>query len=178
MKSQRTARTTLATKPAVVIPVGAVEQRPTVVLTEETGYSLLLSTMTMWNGTQQDVTKLSTLQYPNGDYIVDVKRKDVFMEILGMLQKYGFTVTYDFLSRASDPDYVIWEQKSMEAARNKFLRETSIQFAEPVGIEGIAVCQKCGSKKVAVALRQTRSGDEPMTTFYKCVQCGAEWRQK
>ena len=178
MKSQRTARTTSGVKPAVVMPVGAVEQRPTVVITEETGYSLLLSTMTTWNGTQEQVSKLATLHYPNGDYIIDIRRKDILMEILGMLHTQGFATTYDFLSKASDPDYIIWEQKSMEEGRNKFLRETAIKFAEPVGIEGIAVCQKCGSKKVAVALKQTRSGDEPMTTFYKCVQCGAEWRQK
>jgi len=41
--------------------------------------------------------------------------------------------------------------------------------------EGVAECGKCGSWKTFSCQSQRRGGDEPMTTFSKCVKCGAEW---
>lgn len=40
--------------------------------------------------------------------------------------------------------------------------------------EGINEC-KCGSKKTWSFTKQTRSADEPATTFCKCVMCGTSW---
>lgn len=37
-------------------------------------------------------------------------------------------------------------------------------------------CRKCHQRKCTIRQLQTRSADEPMTTFVKCVPCGAEWR--
>lgn len=37
-------------------------------------------------------------------------------------------------------------------------------------------CGKCKAKKVAYTQAQTRSADEPMTTFCECMQCGAKWK--
>lgn len=167
-----------AGRPTLIMPTaGPTETRPTVTVTEETGYSMLIRSLADWNGTQDEVTRLAALRYPSGEYIVSTKRKDILLEILGMLRDQGFAATYQFLSQAEDPDFILWQQKSMEESQNKVLREMKIKFAEPVGIKGVAVCRKCGSKEVAVALRQTRSGDEPMTTFYQCVKCGFNWRE-
>ncbi|XP_077940170.1 DNA-directed RNA polymerase III subunit RPC10, partial [Gasterosteus aculeatus] len=39
-------------------------------------------------------------------------------------------------------------------------------------------CPKCGHLRAYFMQIQTRSADEPMTTFYKCcqAQCGHRWR--
>ncbi|KAI5780738.1 transcription factor S-II, central domain-containing protein [Peziza echinospora] len=37
-------------------------------------------------------------------------------------------------------------------------------------------CGKCGQKKVAYTQAQTRSADEPMTTFCECQNCGHRWK--
>jgi len=37
-------------------------------------------------------------------------------------------------------------------------------------------CGKCGQKKVAYSQAQTRSADEPMTTFCTCMNCGNRWK--
>tara|TARA_B110001452_G_C15239509_1_gene429155 strand:+ start:1806 stop:2327 length:522 start_codon:yes stop_codon:yes gene_type:complete len=37
-------------------------------------------------------------------------------------------------------------------------------------------CFKCKSKKCTFYQLQTRSGDEPMTTFVTCIDCGNRWR--
>jgi DNA-directed RNA polymerase subunit M/transcription elongation factor TFIIS len=40
--------------------------------------------------------------------------------------------------------------------------------------EGVIEC-RCGSKRVFSFSKQTRSADEPMTTYAECVQCGSKW---
>ena len=40
-------------------------------------------------------------------------------------------------------------------------------------------CQSptCNSKFAYFRQVQIRSADEPMTSFYKCVECATEWRE-
>jgi len=40
--------------------------------------------------------------------------------------------------------------------------------------EGVTTCSRCQSKKTFSCQKQTRSSDEPMTTFAKCFDCGNE----
>ena len=37
-------------------------------------------------------------------------------------------------------------------------------------------CGKCKSKRCSYYQLQTRSGDEPMTTFVTCIDCGSRWK--
>jgi len=37
-------------------------------------------------------------------------------------------------------------------------------------------CRKCKSKKCSYYQLQTRSADEPMTTFVTCITCGSRWK--
>jgi transcription elongation factor S-II len=37
-------------------------------------------------------------------------------------------------------------------------------------------CGRCGQKKVSYSQAQTRSADEPMTTFCECTVCGNRWK--
>ena len=37
-------------------------------------------------------------------------------------------------------------------------------------------CHKCKSQKCTYYQMQTRSADEPMTTFVSCLECGNRWR--
>lgn len=38
-------------------------------------------------------------------------------------------------------------------------------------------CRKCRSKKCSYYQLQTRSADEPMTSFITCISCGTRWKQ-
>ena len=38
-------------------------------------------------------------------------------------------------------------------------------------------CSKCGQRKCTYYQKQTRSADEPMTTFITCVNCGKNWKE-
>jgi transcription elongation factor S-II len=37
-------------------------------------------------------------------------------------------------------------------------------------------CAKCGQRKTTYFQMQTRSADEPMTTFVSCLNCNARWK--
>lgn len=65
----------------------------------------------------------------------------------------------------------IWKSRYEEQEQirlSKMARQ--IQFTE-----SIYVCRKCKSNKNAYVQLQTRSADEPMTTFVKCI-CGNSWK--
>jgi transcription elongation factor S-II len=38
-------------------------------------------------------------------------------------------------------------------------------------------CSKCKSTQIEYTQLQTRSADEPMTTFFHCQNCGKRWKQ-
>lgn len=38
--------------------------------------------------------------------------------------------------------------------------------------DGMYTCSKCKGKKTTFYEQQTRSADEPMTTFVQCLDCG------
>ena len=40
-----------------------------------------------------------------------------------------------------------------------------------------ANCPKCTNRRAYYQQLQIRSADEPMTTFYKCTECGFRWRE-
>lgn len=42
--------------------------------------------------------------------------------------------------------------------------------------DGMFVCRKCKSKKTTYYQLQTRSADEPMTTYVTCNGCGNKWK--
>jgi len=42
--------------------------------------------------------------------------------------------------------------------------------------EGFFTCNRCKSKKTTYYQLQTRSADEPMTTYVSCVNCGKNWK--
>lgn len=47
---------------------------------------------------------------------------------------------------------------------------------EEKSISSSLTCGKCGQKKVSYSQAQTRSADEPMTTFCECTVCGNRWK--
>lgn len=42
--------------------------------------------------------------------------------------------------------------------------------------DGMFKCGKCKSMKTVYYQMQTRSADEPMTTYVTCTNCGAKWK--
>jgi len=65
-----------------------------------------------------------------------------------------------------------WEsliQAKMKRDHHKY--ETKIEAATDT-----FKCRKCHSNKCTYYQMQTRSADEPMTTFVSCIDCGNRWK--
>ncbi|XP_024367084.1 transcription elongation factor TFIIS [Physcomitrium patens] len=63
---------------------------------------------------------------------------------------------------------------------NEVIREKALFECER-GMQNVAStdqfrCGKCGQRKTTYFQLQTRSADEPMTTFVTCVNCNARWK--
>jgi transcription elongation factor S-II len=65
--------------------------------------------------------------------------------------------------------------KALMKARTKALELESIRAKEEE-YEGIFMCKKCKSKKTTYYQLQTRSADEPMTTYVECKNCNKHWK--
>ena len=68
------------------------------------------------------------------------------------------------------------EQRARDVALEKEnLKEAFVPQEEKAIAEGMP-CRKCKGTKVTYTQAQTRSADEPMTTFFSCSECQARWR--
>jgi hypothetical protein len=77
------------------------------------------------------------------------------------------------------PAEVIWpdgpQSKMLFSLNQKELRMEEIRKRED-GYEGLLKCGKCKSLKTTYYQLQTRSADEPVTTYATCKACGHKWK--
>lgn len=61
------------------------------------------------------------------------------------------------------------------------LKENLIVVSEEdkitVNIKVKNTCSKCGHEEAEAWQEQTRSGDEPSTSFFRCLKCKFTWRE-
>ena len=60
-----------------------------------------------------------------------------------------------------------WQKKNMDKAMVAQVEKS---------VSSSLQCGRCGQKKVSYSQAQTRSADEPMTTFCECQVCGHRWK--
>jgi DNA-directed RNA polymerase subunit M/transcription elongation factor TFIIS len=90
--------------------------------------------------------------------ICDIKNDNKLINILNKLKEKKISFKH-----CSFADYIFEEEE-----QNNFL-------IKPFEIEeGVLEC-KCGSKRVYSYSKQSRSADEPMTTYAECMSCRKKW---
>ena len=67
--------------------------------------------------------------------------------------------------------------KLKEEALNKNL--IIVNQEDKISVHPIVIkyCPKCTTKKAEAWQEQTRSADEPSTSFFRCVECKFTWRE-
>jgi transcription elongation factor S-II len=69
-------------------------------------------------------------------------------------------------------DHKLWEELiEVKSKRDKNKFETNLAAATDT-----FTCRKCKANKCTYYQMQTRSADEPMTTFVTCIPCGNRWK--
>jgi transcription elongation factor S-II len=62
------------------------------------------------------------------------------------------------------------EEHKIDDLKKQLLENKEVEY------KGMFKCGKCKSDKTTYYQMQTRSADEPMTTFVTCMNCGKKWR--
>ncbi len=76
----------------------------------------------------------------------------------------------------TDDDLKSDDQRKKEIELEKEnMKKAQVPMAEK-SISDSLECGKCKKKKVSYTQAQTRSADEPMTTFCECMNCGNRWK--
>ena len=79
----------------------------------------------------------------------------------------------DILKDLKDGRYG-WKHKSLDTYRDIEYEQDAFIIQPFEIIEGVVEC-KCGSNRVYTFSKQTRSGDESITTFNECLICKTKW---
>lgn len=82
----------------------------------------------------------------------------------------------DRFVKLSDAELLSAEQrKTNELYEKENMKKAQVPMAEK-SVSSEFKCARCGEKKVSYSQAQTRSADEPMTTFCECTICGNRWK--
>lgn len=85
-------------------------------------------------------------------------------------------ISPDKFVNMSDEELKSEDQRKMEIELEKEnMKKAQVPMAEK-SISDSLECGKCKKKKVSYTQAQTRSADEPMTTFCECMNCGNRWK--
>ena len=68
-----------------------------------------------------------------------------------------------------------WNHASFDFPRMQ-IEEQDDFIQNPFQVEEGVIDCRCGSKRVLSYSKQSRSADEPMTTYAQCVECNAKWQ--
>ena len=77
-----------------------------------------------------------------------------------------------------DPEYLWPNGPRHEAIESKIVFDMRKDYwgKQNQNTEGFFMCNRCKNKKTTYYQLQTRSADEPMTTFVSCLNCGKNWK--
>src|SRR4029079_2505061 len=110
----------------------------------------------------------------NNEYFMSVKKNRQLIEV-GIRARYKLVT--DYLQSKDDKNQIIWDQPIFDETRKEIKDEIFRARYKPKGVKIAGKqCGRCKSEELYFSMQQTRSGDEPMTTFFRCLACGNEWQ--
>lgn len=109
--------------------------------------------------------------------------KFVRCKLLNIKNKINPQLAHDIYNNAISPERFV--EMSQEEMKSEDLKQKEdemhkkclldMQVAKPLVESGMFECSKCKQRKCSYYQMQTRSADEPMTTYVQCV-CGHRWK--
>lgn len=71
----------------------------------------------------------------------------------------------------------LWPEKWREMEEDRIMKQIATLESTSEAATDMFKCRKCGNRKCVYTEVQTRSADEPMTTFICCLVCGNRWKE-
>lgn len=128
--------------------------------------------------TSEEVSSFVGITKSNGSPLLTIKNPALISEILSFLYQNTFDQVYEYLEETKDRSShtIILNMPGFDSARRKFKSDIDALSYEPEIAESESVqCTKCNEWKTSFVMKQTRSGDEQMTAFISCKNCGNRW---
>ena len=73
--------------------------------------------------------------------------------------------------------YELFPKRWENLLKQKYLEDQVIYETRTDMGTDLFHCGRCGGKNCSYYQLQTRSADEPMTTFVTCLICGKKWKE-
>ena len=108
------------------------------------------------------------LRLTEGEYQVEM-----VYEFLSLMKKEGIEIAINRLKNNN----LLWSSPIFKEQQEIIMEENTFSSTPREIKEGILTCGKCKSREIFKELKQTRSLDEPMTTFAECSKCGYKWKE-
>ncbi|RDW73251.1 hypothetical protein BP6252_07158 [Coleophoma cylindrospora] len=122
-----------------------------------------------------DVYKGESAEYRSKLRSLFQNLKNVQNRELGPRVMSGEITPSKFVVMSHDELKSAQQKKQDEKLMSENMKNAQVPMAER-SISDALKCGKCGQKKVSYSQAQTRSADEPMTTFCECTVCGNRWK--
>lgn len=109
--------------------------------------------------------------------LADPKNPDLNLKVLwGMYtaEQLASMTSADLASDEKKREREQQKQESLEACQSDW--EVRRMMSSGEAAQGQFPCFKCRTNKTVYFQMQTRSSDEPMTTFVTCLECGNRWK--
>ena len=108
-------------------------------------------------------------------HIKSEKEKDYKKNIYQTIQDINNGINIKDVLENIKNNMIGWKHPIYKDIFNR-LQEYDEFIIKPFEVEeGVTECKKCGSKRVFTFSKQTRSSDEPTTTFANCAKCKTNW---
>jgi len=192
----KTPKKTAAKKTTVKTPKKSMSHKPEAPVSIEKVLSSLVKKVDDNEGellTTKQVEALMGLQFSDGVPMLSLdtdESKGFVLDISWLIQKLGFDIVYEFLSKDWEKLLRIPEEASSDYKRARIIRDNPIfsknrdnlllelyYFKNPIMISESSVnCIRCGSNETLSTSKQTRSADEPADIRVTCLMCSAHWR--
>jgi DNA-directed RNA polymerase subunit M/transcription elongation factor TFIIS len=137
----------------------------------------------------------STIEYANLHHIPLSWNSIIFIEIYlakcrtvyANVNKETYIKNTHLIERLHEKEFAPHEIAGMSCDRlfpeawneiitKEMLRAKSAYETSQVSMTDQITCGKCKKNKISYYELQTRSSDEPMSTFYTCLLCGHRWK--
>jgi len=103
---------------------------------------------------------------------------ELLYSIIDSFHKKGWDATFGYLeaNQGKSQRELIFGLPTLESSREKERIDLALFREKEEASKGIYKCPRCSSRETVSNQKQTRSADEPMTTFIRCVACNFNWR--
>lgn len=125
---------------------------------------------------KNDTSKNNFISKDNSENVKEILLSEYINLSYNLLEEFKKITSYEKILEIVDNLNHIYNLPSYDQYKIKRDFENENILNPPSLKESYYECNKCKQKKTFSYQLQTRSADEPMTTFIVCTICGSQWK--